>query len=164
MGIVLLAAGCTSGHPAAPPPSASPASPPGRSAPPVSERRAQAAQYLALATAGNRRLELDFDRLDGPDRGRLVAAEADLRDAANTEHLFDHRLLTLAFPSRIEATAVRLAAVNEARADLTVTAADVTSLQLLHQYEKQLTAANAPVEEAVTTIRSQLGLPPPATS
>ena len=158
-----MAAGCTSGHPAATR-SAPLSTPPARSAPPTAEQRVQAAHFLALATAGNTRLERDFDRLDGPDRGRLAAARADLRDAATTEHLFDQHLTALGFAPQTEATAKRLAAVNEARADLTATAADVTSLQLLHQYEIQLTAANAPVEEAVSTIRSQLGLPPPATS
>ncbi|MEZ0064564.1 hypothetical protein ABIA32_000552 [Streptacidiphilus sp. MAP12-20] len=155
LGIVLLAAGCASGHPAAPPRAAPPPSP---------ERRAEAARYLAIAVAGNRRLEIDFDRLAGPDRGRLAAAQADLRDAADTERLFDRRLLALTFPPQTEAVARRLATVNEARAELTTTAADVTTLPLLRQYEARLTAANVPVEDAVTTIRSQLGLPPPSTS
>ena len=50
---------------------------------------------------------------------------------------------------------------NEARARLTATAAASTSLSKLHGYEPRLTAANAPVEEAVRVIRSQLRLPPP---
>lgn len=164
MGIVLLAAGCTSGHPAAAPQASPLPSPPAPSAPPTLDRGAAAARYLTIATAGNSRLEIDFDRLNGPDRGQLAAARADLRDAAATERLFDRRLLATAFPPQTETVAKHLAAVNETRADLTATAAAVTSLRLLRQYEKRLTASNAPVEAAVTTIRSQLGLPPPATS
>jgi hypothetical protein len=113
---------------------------------------------------GNRRLDIDFDRLDGPDRGQLAAAQADLRDAAATEHQFDHDLLAIAFPPQTEAVVKTLYTVNEARADLTATASGSTSLPRLAGYEQQLAAANAPVEQAVTTIRQQLGLPPPSTS
>lgn len=125
---------------------------------------AAAARYLAIATAGNQRLETDFDRLTGPDRDQLAAAQADLRDAAATEHLFDQCLLTIAFPPPTTPVAKRLFTVNQARVQLTLTAAGSTSLPRLARYETQLTAANVPVEDAVSTIRLQLGLPPPSTS
>jgi lauroyl/myristoyl acyltransferase len=73
-------------------------------------------------------------------------------------------LLTIAFPPQTEAVAQQLYSANEARADLTATAAGSASLSQLAGYEKQLTAANVPVERAVTTIRAQLGLPPASTS
>jgi hypothetical protein len=38
------------------------------------------------------------------------------------------------------------------------------SLRQLNGYQPRLDAANEPVEQAVTVIRSQLGLPPPDTS
>ncbi len=145
---VLLASGCasqTSGRP-------------------VPDGHAAAARYLAIANAGNQRLDIDFDHLDGPDQGNLPAAQADLRDASATEHLFDRNLQAITFPPPTEAVAKSLFAVNEARADLTATAARVTSLAGLAGYEKQLTAADVPVENAVKTIRQQLGLPPPPTS
>jgi hypothetical protein len=124
-------------------------------------RRALAASYLAIANAGNRRLDADFGRLEGRDRNRLAAAEADLRDAAATERLFDHRLLQIVFPPATEQVARLLYRVNQARAALTIAAAASTSLRQLHAYQRRLSAANRPVEQAVRTIRRQLDLPPP---
>ena len=46
------------------------------------------ARYLVIATAGNRRLNADFDPLERRDRNDLARAKADLRDAAATERLF----------------------------------------------------------------------------
>src|SRR5260221_13209818 len=54
-------------------------------------RRVAAARYLAIAQAGNRRLEGDFDRLAGRDRRRLAPAEADLRGGPATGRLFHPR-------------------------------------------------------------------------
>ena len=127
-------------------------------------RRALAAQYLVIARAGNERLEDDFDPLEGRDRNHLAAAQADLRDAAATERLFDRRLLRIRFTPETERVARHLYRINQARANLTAAAAVSTSLSYLRAYEPQLDAANAPVEQAVETIRRQLGLPPPSTS
>ena len=123
-----------------------------------------ARRYMAIARPANQRLEDDFDGLEGPDRNNLPAARADLRDAAATERLFDWRLLALPLPPPTKAVARQLVNVNQARAGLTAAAAASTSLHQLRGYERRLTAANAPVEKAVRVIRSQLGLPPPATS
>jgi hypothetical protein len=127
-------------------------------------RRALAAKYLVIAEAGNRRLEADFDPLDKRDRSNLPRAQADLRDAAATERLFDRRLLRISFPPRIERVARELYRVNEVRAWLTTAAAGSTSLRRLHASETWLDAANGPVEQAVRRIRKDLGLPPPETS
>ena len=127
-------------------------------------RQAEAGRYLAIAGAGNRRLEIDFGRLEGRDRNHLAAAEADLRDAAATEQLFDRRLLAIAFPPATERIARLVYRVNQSRAALTVAAARSVSLRQLHSFRRRLAAANEPVEEAVRVIRSQLGLPPPQTS
>ena len=43
-------------------------------------------------------------------------------------------------------------------------AASSPSLARLRAHERRLTEASKPVEQAVTIIRSQLGLPPPETS
>jgi hypothetical protein len=126
--------------------------------------RALRAQYLVIARAGNLRLNADFDPLEKRDRNDLARAKADLADAAATERSFDRRLLRISFPSQIELVAHDLYRVNEARARLTSAAAESTSLRQLHAYEPRLDAANRPVEQAVTTIRQQLGLPPPPTS
>jgi hypothetical protein len=123
-----------------------------------------AARYLTNATAGNRRLEVDFDGLAGRDKGDLAAARADLLDAAATERLFDRRLLMIAFPPATERIARALVWVNESRADLTAQAARSRTLAQLTSYESRLSAANGPVELAVRIIRGQLGLPPPETS
>lgn len=130
----------------------------------VAARRALAARYLVIAKAGNRRLDADFGRLEGRDKNHLAAAKAELRDVAATEQLFDRRLLKIAFPPRIELIARLLYRVNQARAMLTSAAAASTSLRQLHTFELRLDAANKPVEQAVRTLRSQLGLPPPSTS
>src|SRR5438132_948221 len=65
-------------------------------------RRELATRYLAIAKAGNRRLETEFGRLEGRDHARLAAARRDLLEVAATERLFDQRLLGLAFPAATE--------------------------------------------------------------
>ena len=129
--------------------------------PPV---RAFAARYLAIAVPGNRRLDIDFDRLEGRDRADLPAARADLRDIAATELLFDHRLLGITFPPAIERIARLLVQANQARAGLTATVANSPSLTRLRAGQPRLDAANGPVEDAVQVLRGQLSLPPPDTS
>jgi hypothetical protein len=162
--VAWLAAGCGAGRPA-PAGSAGTGKHAGHSETAAGIVRGElAARYLVIARAGNRRLEIDFDGLEGRDRNHLAAAEADLRDAAVTERLFDRRLLQLSFPPAIEATARWLYQANQSRAALTATAAGAVSLRDLHADERVVTAANGPVEEAVRMIRRQLGLPPPATS
>jgi hypothetical protein len=160
-----VATGCAdAGGPAAVAPGpASHATPSGQAIGPA-QLKVAASRYLAIARPANRRLEHDFDSLKGLDRNNLAAARADLRDAAATERLFDSRLLGLTLPLPTEAVARLLVNVNQARARLTVVAAGSTSLSQLRRYERRLTAANVPVEQAVGVIRSQLGLPPPETS
>lgn len=125
-------------------------------------RRALADQYLVIARAGNQRLEIDFDGARG--QGHLSASRAHLRDAAATERWFDRRLMQIPFPAPVEATARRLYRVNQSRAELTAEAASAASLADLHAQEPALTVSNRPVEQAVRTIRRQLGLPPPSGS
>jgi hypothetical protein len=161
-GATLLVAGCSSaGGPGAAAP-ASQAAPAGQAISPA-QQKAAARSYLSIARPANRRLETDFDGLDDH-RNDLAAATADLRDAAATERQFDRRLLALRLPAATATVARLLVTANEARARLTTAAAGSTSLSQLHRYEPRLTAANAPVEEAVRVLRSQLGLPPPETS
>jgi hypothetical protein len=157
--IALLAAGCSGINHASPPAG----TPPAGTAPAATaaDTRALAARYLAIAQAGNRRLEHDFDGLEGRDRGNLAAARADLRDAAATELLFDRRLLAIAFPPGTERIARLLYEANQARARLTGEAAASTSLRQLRAYQRRLDEANRPVEDAVQVIRSQLDLSSP---
>ena len=117
-------------------------------------------RYLTIAAAGNRRLEHDFDRFDGPDRANLARAEADLRDIAQTERLFDQRLQRIPFPPPVETFAGLLVSANQARISLTGSAAGSASLSQLAGYRARLRAADAPVELAVGIIRARLGLPP----
>jgi hypothetical protein len=164
--VLLITAGCAGGRPpgpVSPPHPAAHAPPtPGSAAGPA--RSALAVRYLAIAVAGNRRLEIDFDRLAGRGRSDLAAARADLRDAAATERLFDQRLARITFTAGTETIARMLVLSNQARSELTAAAADSVSLSRLHAFERQLTAANGPVEDAATVLRSRLGLPPPDTS
>ena len=122
------------------------------------------ARYLAIAKAGNRHLEHDFDQLEHDRRITLAMARADLRDAAVTERLFDRRLLAIRFPSATERAARVLYRVNQARAALTSIAAQSMSLAQVERFEHRLDFANAAVEQQVRLIRRQLGLPPPSTS
>ncbi len=126
--------------------------------------RALAARYLAIAKAGNRRLDHEFDRLDGPDRDHLKRSRGDLRAIAATERLFDHRLSRIAFGPRLERVAHSLYQSNQKRAALTTRAAGSVSLAEVREYERRLNAANRPVERAVRTLRHRLGLPPPPSS
>jgi hypothetical protein len=130
----------------------------------ATQQRALAARYLAIAEAGNRRLDHDFDSLEDRDADNLTRARADLRDAAATERLFDRRLRAIRFPPAIEPVARDLYRINQRRATLTAAAAAAASLRWLHSYEPVLDAANAPVERDVAAIRRGLGLPPPETS
>ena len=156
MGALLAASGCAAYLGAAAPVRSSGAAPPVTTAP-------AATAYLALATPANHRLDVDFDRLDGPDRGDLAAARADLHDIAATEHAFDRGLAKLALPKAAAAWVQPLIRANESRVALTTRAARSGSLSQLNALRPALTAANAPVERAVTGIRADLGLPPPAT-
>jgi hypothetical protein len=147
----------------APPPHASVAHQ--ASSPPARVAREQLAdRYLAIAQAGNRRLERDLGRLEDQDRIRLTTAKAALADAAATERLFDHRLLRIEFGPPIEPIATLLYRLNQARASATAAAARSATLGQLRMWLSRLDRENTAVEEAVSIIRSQLGLPPPETS
>ena len=160
----LLGAGCGARRPAAPAHQSAPQAAAKGGLANGSALRALATRYLAIANAGNRRLDVDFGRLERRDRNRPAGTHADLRDAAATERLFDRRLLRIVFPTETERVARLLYRVNQTRARLTIAALASTSLRQLHAYEQRLSAANRPVEQAVRTIRHQLGLPPPDTS
>jgi hypothetical protein len=123
-----------------------------------------AAQYTAIAVAGNRNLDADFDALSGRDHADLAAARRDLHDVASTERRFDRQLLALDLPAAIAATAHALVAANEVRASLTARAAASPSLAELQGWMDRLHAAEGPVEQQVRRIRAQLGLPPPDTT
>jgi hypothetical protein len=172
---VLLAAGCASSQPPKPavPQSAVPAA--AHTSAPVNRPsmaatmtaakvRLLANRYLTVAQPANRQLDHDFDGLQDNRDNDLAAADAYLRDATATERRFDRQLIAIAFPAQTEPIVRLLYQVNQARAALTEQAAAATSLRQLSGYQQRLTAANGPVEQAVTVIRSQLGLPPPDTS
>lgn len=164
LGSALLAAGCaSSGAPARSPASQSPAA--RGTAATSAELSAMAARYMAIARPANRELDHEFDGFDDHMKdGDLAAARADLRAAVVTERRFDRQLIALSFPPRTEPFVRLLYRVNQARAELTSTAAGVTSLRELRGYQRRLDAANEPVEDAVRVIRAQLGLPPPDAS
>ena len=174
LGSALLAAGCaSSGPPARSPASQSPGSHGPASQSPAArgtagttaELTAMAARYMAIARPANRELDHGFDGFDDHIKdGDLAAARADLRAAVVTERRFDRQLIALSFPPRTEPFVRLLYRVNQARAELTSTAAGVTSLPELRGYQRRLDAANEPVEDTVRVIRAQLGLPPPDTS
>jgi hypothetical protein len=123
-----------------------------------------AAAYVAIADAGNARLDRDFDALEDSGGTNLAAAQADLLDVAATEHRFDHDLSALTLPPETASTVHFLFVANESRAELSAEAARSTTPAQLQAYQRQLDAANAPVEQAVTDLRHELGLPPPETS
>lgn len=150
-GITLLTAACSGGHAAS-----------GQGAP-LASRKVLAARYLAIAKDPNKHLDADFDGLKESDHRNLALARAQLRDMAATEHRFDRLLLAIRFPPKIETTARALVWTNENRAAIATRAARSHTLKQLRGYERQLNAANGPLEQAVRLIRKQLGLPPPDT-
>jgi len=174
LGSALLAAGCASSASLAQDPaSQSPASQSPASQGPAAhgtvgttaELTAMAARYMAIARPANRELDHEFDGFDDHIKdGDLAAARADLRAAVVAERRFDRQLIALSFPPRTEPFVRLLYRVNQERAELTSTAADVTSPRELRGYQRRLDAANEPVEDPVRVIRAQLGLPPPDTS
>jgi hypothetical protein len=163
-GVVLLVAGCasaTSGGSAA----ATAATAPTAATAATAGLGVTGAKYLAIARPANRELDHEFDGFgDHVKDGELAAAEADLRAATVTERGFDRQLIAISFPPRTEPLVRLLYRVNQARAELTSTAAAAASLPELRGYQRRLNAANEPVEDAVRVIRGQLGLPPPDTS
>ena len=164
LGSALLAAGCASSAP----PARNPASQGPASQGPAAttaELTAMAVRYMAIARPANHELDHEFDGFDDQIKdGDLAAARADLRAAVVTERRFDRQLIALSFPPRTEPFVRLLYRVNQERAELTSTAAGVTSLRELRGYQRRLDAANEPVEDPVRVIRAQLGLPPPDTS
>ena len=163
--VAVAAAGCAGG------PAKSPAHRPSPSASARTgglatgaQRRALAARYLVIAKVGNHRLDVEFGHLHRRDRNNLAAAHRDLLQVAATERTFDQHLLQIAFPAATERIAQFLYWVNQSRASLTAAAAGARSLSRLRAYEQRMTLANVPVEQAVTIIRNQLGLPPPSES
>ena len=169
LGFALLAAGCASSAPPAQDSASQSPAPQSRAAHgaagTTAELTAMAARYMAIARPANRELDHEFDGFDDHIKdGDLAAARADLRAAVVTERRFDRQLIALSFPPRTEPFVRLLYRVNQERAELTSTAAGVTSLRELRGYQRWLDAANEPVEDAVRVIRAQLGLPPPDTS
>ena len=166
LGFALLAAGCASSAPPAQDSASQSPAPQSRAAHgtagTTAELTAMAARYMAIARPANRELDHEFD--DHIKDGDLAAARADLRAAVVAERRFDRQLIALSFPPRTEPFVRLLYRVNQERAELTSTAAGVTSLRELRGYQRRLDAANEPVEGAVLVIRAQLGLPPPDTS
>jgi hypothetical protein len=129
----------------------------------AAEESDQAGAYLRIAVAANKRLDADFDRVQGPDRADLASSAADLRDIAATELQFDQQLAALVLPPGPESWSHALITANEARAALTTQAAAGKSLARLASYQRPLAAENVPVEQAAIGIRADLGLPAPDT-
>jgi hypothetical protein len=164
--VLALAAGCSGPRAQSPARRAAAPSPSAAAVPTATgaQRRALAARYVVIAKAGNRRLDTELDHLHERDRRDLAAAHRDLLQVAATERTFDRRLLSIAFPAATERFVQFLYWANQSRASLTAAAATAPSLRALRADERRLTLANKPVEQAVTIVRSQLGLPPPETS
>lgn len=160
LGVAVLAAGCSM----SPQPDSAKRSSSQATVAVTTDGHTLASQYLAIAIAGNDRLEVDFDQLSGRDRNRLSNALADLSDAGSTERLFDRRLLMIAFPLAVKVIAEDLYTANESRAELATEAAMSKTGGQLRGYEPRLSAANVPVEHYVRLIRGLLHLPPPMTS
>jgi len=156
-GALLAAGSCASSAPAR---STSPTS----SASESVSIRSLAARYLAVAEPANHRLDVEVDAYADSARHSLAAAENALRAEAATEHEFDRQLAAISFPPAIEATAEALIRVNEIRAGLTLKQAAARSIPALLSFTGAHNAADAELEAQVRFIRSELGLPPPATS
>jgi len=126
--------------------------------------KALAAAYMAIALPANHRLDEEVDSYNDHARDDLAVAEASLRQEAATERWFDQRLLKIAFPPAIAATARALVRVNDQRIALTTEQAQAMTISRLLAFNARHRAADAAVEVQVRFIRKQLGLPPPGNS
>lgn len=126
--------------------------------------RVLAAAYLAIALPANHRLDQEVGSYNDHARDNLAIAENDLRQEAVTERRFDQRLVKIAFPPAIAATARALVRVNNLRIALTTRQARAMTVADLLAFDTRHRAADAAVEEQVRIIRKQLGLPPPENS
>lgn len=123
-----------------------------------------AAAYMAIALPANHRLDKEVASYNDHAHHDLAGAEAALRAEAATERWFDRRLLAIAFPPAVEATARALVRVNNLRIALTSNQARTRTIAELVAYGARHRAADAAVEVKVRIIREQLGLPPPENS
>jgi hypothetical protein len=123
-----------------------------------------ASAYMAIALPANHRLDKEVDSYNDHVRGKIAIAVADLRAEVATERWFDKRLLKIAFPPDIAATAKALVRVNNQRIALTTRQAHATTTAGLLAFNARHRAADAAVETQVRIIRHQLGLPPPSNS
>jgi hypothetical protein len=119
---------------------------------------------MAIALPANHHLDKEVDSYNDHARHDLAIAEANLRAEAATELWFDQRLLKIAFPPAIAATARALVRANDQRIALTRQQARAMTVPELLAFTHRHRAADAAVEEQVRTIRRQLGLPPPGSS
>lgn len=126
--------------------------------------KALADAYMAIARPANHRLDKEVDSYHDHARDNLAIAEADLRAEVATERWFDQRLLKIAFPAAIAATARALVRVNDQRIALTTQQAQAMTVRGLLAFNARHHAADAAVEARVRIIRKQLGLPPPENS
>lgn len=127
-------------------------------------KEALAAAYMAVAVPANHRLDKEVDSYNHHARDDLAIARTDLREEAATERWFDRRLLKIAFPPAIAATADALVRVNNKRIALTTEQARAMTISELLAFNARHRAADAAVEIQVRIIRRQLGLPPPDNS
>lgn len=123
-----------------------------------------AAAYMAIAQPANHHLDKEVDSYNDHAQDNLAIARADLREEAATERWFDRRLLKIAFPAAIAATARALVRVNDRRIALTTRQAQAVTVSELLAFNARHRAADAAVEVQVRIIRKQLGLPPPDNS
>ena len=123
-----------------------------------------ASAYMAIAHPANHRLDKEVDSYNDHARDNLSSAVADLRAEVATERWFDARLLKIAFPPDVAATARALVQANNQRIALTTRQAQALTVADLVAFNARHRAADAAVEVQVRRIRRQLGLPPPASS
>lgn len=123
-----------------------------------------AERYMAIALPANHQLDKEVDSYNAHAHHDLAAAEAALRAEAATERWFDQRLLKIAFPPTVAATAMALVRVNDRRIALTRQQARAETIARLISLDARNRAADAAVEVQVRIIRKQLGLPPPDNS
>ena len=129
----------------------------------AAQRRALAERYLAIAQPANAQLEVAVDGFREHQRKSLEAAAADLKGQASIERRFDRELLAIEFPAQVEQIAAKLVQANEVRADLALAAATSTTLAALATFDSVRSASDASVEQQVSALRRQIGLPPPDT-
>ncbi|HTW04710.1 MAG TPA: hypothetical protein VMF87_30735 [Streptosporangiaceae bacterium] len=116
--------------------------------------------YTNLAVPADQALAPDIAAYSHDMDTSLAAAKLDLQKQVQAETSFDNQLGDITFPPAPDPHADLLIAADQKRIKLIKLQMQAKTLRKLRSFNARDLAANATVEEQVTIIRQDLGLPP----